>query len=201
MLGTCHPASATDRAAQHDLQGCGPCVCFHALRSTSPTPDDMGSRLASTWCRRRTAGRSRKVTTRHPWFRPASAWSRRSTTTGHNGVRSTSHKPPFTLPWMPPKGPTPECFEGGAVDTAENARALDVAVIHRATPDHSVEVCYQPPCRSMQRLPQMESHVLKGRTNVLLGRLDPQLAMAVATHVLAKEVEFLFDVRDLRLFR
>ncbi len=37
--------------------------------------------------------------------------------------------------------------------------------------------------------------------DVLLGRLDPQLAMAIATHILAEEVEAFLDVRDLRLFR
>ena len=47
----------------------------------------------------------------------------------------------------------------------------------------------------------MGSHLFTERLDVLLGRLDPQLAMAVATHILAEEVEAFLDVRDLRLFR
>ena len=112
-----------------------------------------------------------------------------------------SHEPPLALPWMPPQGPAPECFEDGAINAAEDARALDVAMVQRPAANHAVEFGSQPPCWSIQRFFHMGSHLFKERMDVLLGRFDPQLSMGVATQILAEEVEAFLNVRDLRLFR
>jgi len=75
-----------------------------------------------------------------------------------------------------------------------------LTVVHRPAAQHAVEVCDQLPCWIRLRLPDDFPNLLKERMDVLLGRLDQQLAV-IPANVLTKGVEALIHMRDDGLLR
>jgi hypothetical protein len=73
------------------------------------------------------------------------------------------HDPTFSLLGMPPLCPLPQCFENGIINTAEDALASDVAMIHRPTTYDPVELRNQ--------LPRSHSLIVQPASKESLGHL------------------------------
>jgi hypothetical protein len=90
------------------------------------------------------------------------------------------HDPALTFAGIPFQSPLPQSLEDGVINTAEDALATHMAVIHRPTAYDPAELCDQfPRCNSL-RSPDDFPDVLQKNMDVLARWFNQQLSIAVA---------------------